>query len=442
MSLLPFYRCIGIRAAGHKTMFGEKRSLLVLWLLVQTEFNFVAIHATAAAGEPCGLNAMAQFDRLPYLKLDTMAAGQSSFDRSGGNADAGNFLYVDGTNKVLLDLQGPGTVYRMWFTGFDPAADYIQVYFDGEATPRINMLLNDLFSGTNAPFLSPLVGNEAVSSGGYFCYLPLPFKKSIKIVSNGTSTTFYYNIGYHVYSPDTSVTTWTGAEDSSTVRNLWNNAGLDPKSDVGNMVVSNTIDLAAGAAQTLLDVAGPRSISAIKLRIPGIGPSLPQTVTDNGPGGYELQPVQNEPEFKQLWRRAGPEAGLRNRQSEGQCFCGRRAGGAMVRRGRGRRLPMARRQFQHSLKLHRRQKLDHGKGGIRKFVTGLERILLLDLFHRWRDERADRFIERGKFRLGKRPQLCYQFTNLVGYADVPISTGRTVNQHLGPAYEFVAGGIL
>jgi hypothetical protein len=66
------------------------------------------------------------------------------------------------------------------------------------------------------------------------------------------------------------------------VRNLWNNAGLDPKSDAGNTVVSNTVDLAAGAAQTLLDVPGPRSISAIKLRIPGIGPSLPQTVTDNG----------------------------------------------------------------------------------------------------------------------------------------------------------------
>jgi hypothetical protein len=255
---------------------------LVLWLLVVTAFNFAATNAAAAAGEPYGLNAMAQFERLPYLKLDTMAAGQSSFDRSGGNADAGNFLYINGTNKVLLDLQGPGTVYRMWFTGFDPAVDYIQVYFDGEATPRINMLLNDLFSGTNAPFLSPLVGNEAVSSGGYFCYLPLPFKQSIRIVCNRTSGTFYYNIGYHVYSPDTSVTTWTGAEDSSTVRNLWNNARLDPKSDAGNTVVSDIIDLAAGAAQTLLDVAGPRSISAIKLRIPGIGPSFPQTVTDNG----------------------------------------------------------------------------------------------------------------------------------------------------------------
>lgn len=268
----------------HTTTNAQFRRLdsLVLWLLMGTAFNFGVTHALAAAGEPYGLNAMAQFDRLPYLKLDTMAAGQSSFDRSGGNADAGNFLYVDGTNKVLLDLQGPGTVYRMWFTGFNPAVDYIRVYFDGETTPRINLLLNDLFSGTNAPFLSPLVGNEAVSSGGYFCYLPLPFKKSIRIVSNGTSGTFYYNIGYHVYSPDTSVTTWTGAEDSSPVRNLWANAGLDPKSDAGNTVVSNTIDLAAGAVQTLLDVAGPRSISAIKLRIPGIGPSLPQTVTDNG----------------------------------------------------------------------------------------------------------------------------------------------------------------
>ena len=256
--------------------------MLALWLLVQTAFNFVATNADAAAGEPYGLNAMAQFERLPYLKLDTMAAGQSSFDRSGGNADAGNFLYIDGTNKVLLDLQGPGTVYRMWFTGFDPAVDYIRVYFDGEATPRINMLLNDLFSGTNAPFLSPLVGNEAVSSGGYFCYLPLPFKQSIRIVSNGTSGTFYYNLGYHVYTPDTSITTWTGTEDSSAVRGLWNNAGLDPKTDAGNTVVSNTFDLAAGVTQTLLDVFGPRSISVIKLRIPGTEPSFPQTLTDNG----------------------------------------------------------------------------------------------------------------------------------------------------------------
>jgi hypothetical protein len=232
----------------------------------------------AAATEPYGLSAMQQFDRLPYLKADTMAGGQSSFDRSGGNGDTGVYLYTDGSDKVMLDLKGPGTVYRIWTTG-QGGSDYIKVYFDGETTPRINMLLNNLFTGTNAPFLSPLVGNNTVSSGGFYCYLPLPFRQSIKIETNGS---FYYNIGYHLYSPDTSITSWTGTEDSSVVRTMWNSAGADPKSDSGNTTVTNTVNLAAGATQTLLNTSGPRSISSIKLRIPGVEAGSSQSVTDDG----------------------------------------------------------------------------------------------------------------------------------------------------------------
>lgn len=244
----------------------------------------VCRHADAAATEPRGLDAITQFDRLPYLKFDTMEEGQSSFDRSGGNADFGNFLYLDsdGTNKVLLDVNGPGVVYRLWFTGFNAANDYIRVYFDGETTPRINMLLNDLFAGTHAPFLAPLVVNNLTSSGGFYCYLPLSFNRSIKIVSNGTSGSFYYNIGYHIYSQDTTVVTWTGSEDSTAARNLWSNAGIDPKSDSGNVVVSNTFDLGPSSSQTLLDVAGPHSISSIKLNFPGLKFGAPATVTDDG----------------------------------------------------------------------------------------------------------------------------------------------------------------
>ena len=115
----------------------------------------------AAASESYGLGAMAQFERLPYLKLDTMAGQQSSFDRTGGNndgwsPDATTFLYTDANgDKVLLDLIGPGTVYCMWFTAFDEANANLKVYFNGEVTPRINMLIKDLCAGTNAPFLAP-----------------------------------------------------------------------------------------------------------------------------------------------------------------------------------------------------------------------------------------------------------------------------------------------
>lgn len=239
----------------------------------------------AAASEPYGLNALTPFDRLPYLKLDTVAGGQSSRQRDtipcNGNCDWNNFLGTSGTEKILLDQKGPGTVYRMWFTGFNAATDYIKVYFDGSATPAINMLIKDMTDGTHAPFLAPLVASNTVSSGGFTSYLPLPYHTSIKIVSNATDPdSFYYNIGYQTYSPDTNMTTWTGSEDSSAARAMWNNAGADPKSDTGNSVVSGNANIAPSAAQTLLDIAGPRSVSSIKLKIPGVVP--PATVTDAG----------------------------------------------------------------------------------------------------------------------------------------------------------------
>ena len=251
----------------------------LILLVVGINFNLTE----AAATEPYGLAAMQQFERLPYLKLDTMAGQQSSYDRDGGNDDgfgASNYLYMEGSEKVMLDLKGPGCVYCIWFTGYDASTAYLKVYFNGESTPRINRPLREIFVGTNAPFLSPLVGDNTVSSGGFYCYLPIPFSQSIKMVTNGTGGSFFYHVGYHLYSPGTTVTTWTGSEDSTAVRTMWNNAGVDPKSQTGNTTVTNTINLAAGATTTLLDTSGPRSVSSIKIRIPGSEP--PQTVTDNG----------------------------------------------------------------------------------------------------------------------------------------------------------------
>lgn len=241
---------------------------------------FNATNSHAAATEPYGLDAMAHFDRLPYLKLDTMAAGQSSFDRTGGNGDWGNYLYSDATGNVMLDMKGPGTIYRFWTTGFDRQKNWIKFYFDGETTPRIDLPLREFFSGKHAPFLAPLVANDEHSSGGFFCYLPLPFAKSIKIVTNGK---FYYNIGFHTYSPDTAITTWTGSEDSSEARRLWSNVGQDPKPDTGNVTDTKAVSLAPGATETLLDITGPSVINSLKLHVPGITlPPPARSETDDG----------------------------------------------------------------------------------------------------------------------------------------------------------------
>jgi hypothetical protein len=235
-----------------------------------------------AANEVYGLAAMTRLDRLPLLQLHTFAGGQSSFDRdtggrSLGNHDWNNFLYIMDGEKVMLDQKGPGTVYRIWVTGFRAATDWIKVYFDGAATPRVHMMLRDLFCGTEAPFLAPLVADNARSSGGYVCYLPMPYQAGVKITTNMSG---YYNVGFHTYRPDAQVTTWTGTEDSTAVRATWSNAGTDPKDATSDTVTSGSVLVHPGGSQTLAELAGPRSVSALKIRIPGVTPS--RTVKDSG----------------------------------------------------------------------------------------------------------------------------------------------------------------
>jgi hypothetical protein len=52
-----------------------------------------------------------------------------------------------------------------------------------------------MFTGNTPPFLAPLVGRGA---GGNYCYLPLEFKKSIKVVVRAT-TFHFYQINYALY---------------------------------------------------------------------------------------------------------------------------------------------------------------------------------------------------------------------------------------------------
>ena len=243
----------------------------------------------AAISEPYGLEAMQQFERLPYLKTDTMSGQFSSYDRTGYNNDGANqsnFLYTDSHgDKVMVDMEGPGCIYSIWLTGADNDSSYLKVYFDGEASPSINMLLSEIFSGTNPPFLPPLVGDDWASSGGFYCYVPLPFSESIKITTNRVGTHFYYNVGYDIYSSDSLITTWTGYEDSNNVRNIWNGAslGTKPGGEEGYTFTSGDFNLAASGTQTLLDVTGKKTISSIKVRIPGVTyPNTQTGVDDDG----------------------------------------------------------------------------------------------------------------------------------------------------------------
>ncbi|MCF0176790.1 MAG: DUF2961 domain-containing protein [Bacteroidales bacterium] len=114
----------------------------------------------------------------------------SSYDPTGGNEDgfAGkySFLREEDGKLVLADLQGPGVVNRIWTP--TPTSDTLEFYFDGEAEARLRICFRDLFSGKVEPFVRPLCANEV---GGYYCYFPFTYAKSLKICFTGKMIQFH-----------------------------------------------------------------------------------------------------------------------------------------------------------------------------------------------------------------------------------------------------------
>ncbi|MFC5994472.1 glycoside hydrolase family 172 protein [Pseudonocardia hispaniensis] len=252
-------------------------------------------------GQPVhGLAALTCLDQLALLRPHTLACGQSSYERDTrgpgrGNDDWNHFLGVRGPagrrEKVMLDRRGPGVVYRIWVTGFDPATDWLRVYFDDEPAPRIDLLMAELFSGTTAPFLAPLVADDTVSSGGYTCYLPLPYRHAITIT---TTMSRYYNIGVHTFGPDTPVATWTGTEDTAAARRRWAGAGTDPGMSPDEVVHAGTVRLRPGSACPIFEADGPRSISAITLTVPGVTAAAPREGTAEILNGLRIRMYWDE----------------------------------------------------------------------------------------------------------------------------------------------------
>ena len=131
------------------------------------------------------LHNLRSLESLPALE-DSHTAMQSTWDRSGGNRDGHDFKRIEGDNNVLLDVDGPGCLHRV-FTGVVGAAmegTTIRLCFDGETTPRIQMPANRLFDPVDGPFPWPLAFNGRGPSRGITypgVLFPIPFAKHLRV---------------------------------------------------------------------------------------------------------------------------------------------------------------------------------------------------------------------------------------------------------------------
>ncbi len=147
-------------------------------------------------------------DILPnYARAqDYKSLKQSSYDRTGGNAD--RFVVKPGDTQELFNATGPGVITHIWFTIAATGAMHLKelvlrAYWDGNAKPSIEVPVGDFFGlnlGQYQIFESAYI---ACSPGKSLnCYFAMPFKSSARltVTNEGTQNVgaFYSNIDYQL----------------------------------------------------------------------------------------------------------------------------------------------------------------------------------------------------------------------------------------------------
>lgn len=130
---------------------------------------------------------------------------------AGGKANAGAkgaaFAPVaPGEEKVLLDVQGSGTVRRLWMTLSARVPEalrsfVIRIYWDGEEKPAVEAPVGDFFGhilGRSKAFESELFSSPEGRS--FNCVVPMPFRKGARITFTNESDLklpqLFYDVNY------------------------------------------------------------------------------------------------------------------------------------------------------------------------------------------------------------------------------------------------------
>jgi D-arabinan exo alpha-(1,3)/(1,5)-arabinofuranosidase (non-reducing end) len=144
---------------------------------------------------------------LPQAK-DYVQHRSSSYDRSGGNADARPI--APGETLTLLDESGPGLITHFWATIASDDRNHLKalvlrMYWDSESSPSVETPIGDFFGlGLGNYFLYQSAPLSVGSDKALNCFFPMPFQKHARITVTNEGTqrvgSFYFNIDYRAYN--------------------------------------------------------------------------------------------------------------------------------------------------------------------------------------------------------------------------------------------------
>lgn len=182
------------------------------------------------------------------------------------NGDCGQYLRIDkrpgGSREfVMAEAEGPGYVSRIWSA--NPTGE-IRIYIDGSDVPALKADFTALTYGKVAPFAPPF-GQE--TSRGCTLYFPIPFAKSIKIVTDKGG--MYYQVAVTTYAKGTAVESYSPAvlerarDVLARTRDRLEVPGLTGRWDS----YPTAVVVEPGATVDLLKMSRPGAITAVMLKI-------------------------------------------------------------------------------------------------------------------------------------------------------------------------------
>ena len=251
------------------------KRFLIISLLSFLVFSSYSFSPTGSPDE------LYHLENLPMLRPGVSCRMFSSYDRSGGNDDGFQGTYSrireENGNSVIAEMEGAGCIRRIWFTHslfrqdglLDRNSEHIMIYLDGNEDPCVDVPLESIFSGELEQFPSPLVGSAI---GGFYCYVPIPYRNGCKVVIEGDGVRFYHLTytefpspqGIETFSMDSSPERETSLQKAV---KAWSNPGNLSEMGVSDLLtLEKKIDLEEGASFSIPFPSGSYMVRGIRFR--------------------------------------------------------------------------------------------------------------------------------------------------------------------------------
>jgi hypothetical protein len=216
-------------------------------------------------GEKAGLSSS-------YDRRSRYDAASDKYIMWGSNADWANGMRKEGDETVLMEVNGPGCIWRTWAA--TASTGHWKIYLDGATEPAIDIPCVNFFNGQTPPFNRPNIDYiPSAAAHGFDNYTPIPFQKSCKIMAE-KGWGQYYQFTYTQFPEGTVVPTFNmtlSGEDSAALDaadKALGQCGQNPVPDAaGTRTDNQSITVAAGSSSGVADLQGAGAITALKVKL-------------------------------------------------------------------------------------------------------------------------------------------------------------------------------